>query len=693
MLKKSKNNIDKKNYLLIGAPNVGKSTFFNKATSSTTLVTNMDRITVEHTIGKVKHKKNLWLVDEPGLYNLSHPIDEEIVVSNDLLNSNFDGIINIVSAQSLRRDLYLTIQAIETGCLNTLVINKIDKTNQKMINLEKMSKMLNNLTIVLASTSKSTGIKEALNSLDKNEFPDSKIITYSNKIENLIEKISKLLPDGKLSKRFISIMFLEQNKEIINFYKNHYYANYQKINKIISSSKVNNYHKLIHNEKIQYVEKIISECINKNNDFNNEQNKNLLAQRKVDKLLLNKWIGIPLFFLLVFCIYFLTFSPWTGGWLQENLNYVLSQYVAHDWIGSWFGPSPEGALLWTQQFVVDGIFGGLFIIISFIPIIAILFTLVTIIQQVGIISRVSILLDHSLEKFGISGRSVVSLLTGFGCNVPAIMMARSSGSKKERIIATLITPFIACSARVLVFSFVSNLIFGKTYGWIAMFALTIFSGLIALLMGLTFSKILFRKQKSFFIVEMVEWKSPDFRMLVKTVWLQLKEFLVKASTIILIGNMIVWLLVHLGPNGLIVIPDSHLDSQTDVDLLNTSFLYYISFGLSYILFPIFGTAGDNAWQLTASLICAIPAKEMAISNLGILFGGTQMVEEFFTTNTAMGMSYMVFLMLYTPCLATTSVIKKETNWKYLFIHLGTALGLAYILSTLVYWITFLILLI
>lgn len=670
----NKKNHIKNNYLLIGVPNVGKSSFFNYATHSTTMVSNIDRMTTEHTFGIIRKHKNDQLIDLPGLYNLSHPVQEEIEVAHHIVEHKNNGIVNIISASSMERDLYLTLQCAETGMLKTLVINLIDKVNIQQINLFKLSKIFNNLSIVTTQTSKKRGITDAINKIIIDKPINSKIVMYPDKIEKLISSISNILPSMDIDKRYVSIMLMENNEYIVNFIKNNYKDKFEEIFKLINFSNSDEYSQIIWKTKNDFIKKALKDCIIDTSKF---YKKDLSKQNKFDKYILNKWIGIPLFVLIIVLIYYITFGPYAGGWIQTNFSEFLINTVANNWITQLF--NLMNAIPWVTGLFVSGIFGGLFIVLSFIPTIIILFTLIAIVQQIGLLSRVSVLLDNALSKYGLSGRSVVNLLTGFGCNVPAIMMARSSSSKKERLVCILIIPFIACGSRVIVFNFISNLIFSSSIGWIVTFLLVFFSGVIALLFAYIFSNTLFRKEKSFFLVEMVNWEKPSVQIILKSVWIQLKEFIIKASTIIVIFNLIVWLLMHIGIHGLIE------PGSTDADIYKTSFLYYISYTFSYILYPIFGTAN---WQLTSTLIAAIPAKELIISNLQILGNGDPMSLFGGGENIALGLSYMVFIMFYLPCGATLFTIKKASSWKYLWITIGTGLLTAYVLSLLTYWITF-----
>ena len=662
------------NVVLIGAPNVGKSTFFNKITNGTAAVSNIDRLTVSDTIAKLKLDKSINVIDLPGLYNLSHPIDEELVVAHEITQEHFKKIINVIGAQSFERDLYLTIQTLETGLMSTLSINMMDEVDRSKINLNKLSKKLNNVTIIQCQANKNVGTKKSAKSILEDKPVDPNIVKYPEYIEKLISKISNLLPKRKISNRYYSLMFLEGNEFICDWYKSHYKHVYDQMQKI--TKKINREQVTLDIKKTRknFILQITKECFY---SFEKFLVKNKNKQNKFDKQILKKWIGIPSFFFLLILIYYLSFGPYAGGTLKDLFGEkFLNEIVADQWLSKLF--DLMHANQWTKGFFIDGIFKGFFSVLSFAPTLIILFTLVNIIQQIGVLSRISILLDNALSKFGISGRSVITLLTGFGCNVPAIMMARSSNSKKEKMLSILISPFIICSARIIVISFICNAMFTISYGWIGMILLIFLSGFIALIMGLFFSKTMFRKTKSFFMIEMVDWRKPDFIVIAKLVWLEVKEFVKKAGLIIILANLLIWMFLHLGPSGIL------LDNQIDI-----SFVAYVSKGINYLMYPV-GFYDAESWKLTASLITAFPAKEIAVANIQLLFGTEESFATYISqgTHIAQGISYLVIFSFYLPCAATIGTLKKESNWKYLGIQLGSSIAVSYLLGIITYWISY-----
>ncbi len=668
-------NTEGNTYLLIGAPNTGKSTIFNLLTTSTAIVSNIDRMTTEHTMGRIKHSHN-YLVDLPGTYNLSHPIAEEKETHYHLLHHKVDAVVNIASAFSIQRDLFLTLQCIETGMLNTLCINMVDLINQKSVNWNKLSQKLNGLNIVLCRSNRNKNTKNVVNSLYNSKKVDPNVVTYSQEIESWITKFSKVLPEMNVSKRFASLMLLENNSYFMHELKSHHPGYWNEINNLLAKTKDKHYINEIRETKIKFIEKILDECTYKKKEY---LKVNLYKQNRFDHYFLKKWIGIPIFLIITVAIYYLAFGSYAGGWIQTNFGQALTNTewgLAH-WLNVGFANinAPE----WVSSMIVNGILGGLFTVLTFIPSIAILYICVTIIQQVGLLSRVSILLDNALSKFGLSGRSIVNLLTAFGCNVPALMLARSSSSKKERIISVLIIPFIPCASKIIVIAAVANILFAS-FGWLFILGLVILSATIALILGLTFSKTMFRKQKSFFCVEMVNWNGLDLRIMFKNVWQTIKGFLKKAFLTITIANLVFWALLHLGN-----VPGVYINTTLNPHDIQYSCLAYVGRGISYVFYPFLGSAN---WQLSTSLIAAIPAKELTLTTLTMLATGQDGIQSLFGTVApqAVAVAFMFFLSYYMPCIPSINTMRSEVGRKNMWLNIGISFATAYVLATIAYWV-------
>ncbi|MDE6289786.1 MAG: hypothetical protein K2L64_03395, partial [Ureaplasma sp.] len=401
---------------------------------------------------------------------------------------------------------------------------------------------------------------------------------------------------------------------------------------------------------------------------------------KFDKLLLNKFFGIFILILVVLAVYYITFGSYAGGWINELWTGLLEkgQEVTFNAINS----SGIANSFWIGKFVSDGLLGGIFTVVGFLPYIMIMYFLITILEHSGFLARMSVLLDKSLDKFGLSGRSIITLFTGVGCNIPSIMMARNSQSKKERIILILIGPLIACSARLVVYEWIIQRMIGNNdYTWLMTLALTIFSGFVAVFVGYFFSNTLFRKQTNFFMTELPRWRAPHILVILKGMGIEVWNFLKRVLTIIFIVNLIIFFLLYISPTSGLINSD---------DMIDSSLLKYISLPFQYLFYPI-GLGED--WRLSVSLLAAAPAKELASSNLEILFpdvNGLNGFHEFlFNSNSikapvATSISYLIFFSFYVPCIATIAIMKKEAGWKWTLIHLLTAFVLSYGLSLITY---------
>lgn len=657
---------DDKSVVLIGAPNVGKSTFFNKLSTKNTEVSNVDRMTVESTIGFFKKDHHSQIIDLPGIYNLSHPLDEELVVAHEFWHGRFSSIANIIGAQSIERDLYLTIQCLETGLLNNIIINMKDEVNINNLNVKKLQKILG-VNIIISQANKTIDIDNITKALVRGEKGKDTIVKYSPEIESKISAISKLLPKRRISNRFYAISMLENNEFISTAIKKYYPEEFIKIKEVIAEK---NYYEEITETKRRYIDKLLKIVLeNKQEGYFKPVN---LNRNKVDKVFINKLTGIPIFILILILIYFISFSPWTGGGIQTQLDILFNNVIISKIHNLYQSSTPT--VLWINGFIVDGLLAGFFSVLSFLPVITILFLLMTIINQIGLLTRMSVLLDDALSHFGLSGRAIINLVTGFGCSVPAIMMARTNNSIKERAISIIITPFMCCTARTVVIAFVANALF-PLWGWLITIGFVVLTGIIGLLFALIFSQTLFRKQKTFLCIEMVNWRKPDPYTIFKSVWQQVKSFLLRAGIIILIASGLVWLLCHMS------IKLSWSQWYDDANI-NHTIMADIGRGVDYIFKPIWWNQ-PLSWRLTTSLMACIPAKEIAIANLNLLFptGINQIT-------IAAGLSYMTIFMLFIPCSSTLITLVKEGGWKKAAISVGSSFLISYVLAAMVYWIAF-----
>lgn len=671
------------NYLLIGTPNVGKSTYFNKITWQNSPVGNIDRITVMAKNGRLRSDSEINIIDLPGVYSLSPTTKDEEVVIKTILNSNYSGCMNIVGATSFKRDMHLTIQLLESGILKDISINMIDELKEYQIQPFKLSRKLG-VPVHLISAIKNNGVKQSINSLLINKKTTNLFnLKYDENIEKIISEIVNIIPQIKnVNKRFIAIQYLQGNYYIHNILTKLKLKNDVDqilLNFNLNLSEIGLKIKEIRNNYIDDLYNFSFIKINNSKQSFTKKNKSY----RFDKLLLNPWFGIPFFLFILFAIYYIAFGSYAGGFIADQLSTGFEKLQE---IISNAMPSSSNTDQWLQMFVSDGLLGGIFTVLGFLPYIIIMFGLIYIIEQTGYLARVSLLFDNQLSKFGISGRSIITLIAGTGCNIPSIMMARNSHSLKERTILVLITPFISCSARLVVFMWIAEQFIADTsFIWLFGLGFTLISCLITLFMGLVFSKTLFRDSKTFLLTELSKWRLPSFTSTFKKIFFEAWDFVKRVITIVFIVNILIFLLNYISPTqGLVIDPNAE-----KIDYKNATFLQYISLGFQYLFYPI-GLGED--YRLASSLIAAAPAKEIAASVLDATFNtaNSSFKDAFFGDNSLISLpiatiaSYIFMFAFYTPCVATMVVLKKEGGWRNLIIHLISAFVLSYVLCLFVY---------
>lgn len=659
------------NIFIVGSPNVGKSTLFNKITWKLSKVANYDNVTFKNSNGQLRSNKNINIVDTPGIYSIDSKYKENEILK--YLLDNKTSVCSIISTCNIERDLFLTIDLFESGNLEYVVLNKINSKNEKynIFNLERKL----NTKVFEVNGNTGSGIRIFSNYISNNyndnyELKNNSYIKYNKKIESFIEDIEKLDINIGVTKRFYAIQFLIENMTIINHSKKNKY--FDIIKKLTKKNKLSNSDiQSIFNAKKQFLSKLLGNFIENKNITKNNFNKNSIFNRLLD----NSYFIVILFIVSIFGIYFLTFSQWTGTYLQDLMNNGFDQLktiIETSMINS-------GIDSWWVNFVKDGMFDGIFTTLSFIPWIIILTFLTTLLEQIGFLSRVSLATDKILEKFGISGRTLVNLFMGTGCNIPAIMMCKNCSSKKEKIITIMIMPLISCSARVVVYGWIVQAFNIQAYNFLFIFSLTLISFLISLFTGLLFSNTMFRKSKTIFASEIIQWRLPDISTICKTVLLEVYSFIKKVIILIFIINLAIWVLTNVSFTGIIT------DGNT-----SKSILRYLSYPFEYILYPtgIFLNNQDS-WKLSMSLIASFPAKEIAASNLEILFGGSSNFGIYLKTSlpytwSALLSSYISFFMFYLPCVATAVTIWKELGWKYLVLNIVSIFCGTYLLSCIIY---------
>ncbi|NQS76861.1 MAG: ferrous iron transport protein B [Peptococcaceae bacterium] len=649
---------------LVGNPNSGKTTFFNALTGSNQHVGNWPGVTVEKKEGSFKFEGEKYhVVDLPGTYSLGAFSEDEVVARNFILTGNPDVIIDVVDASNIERNLYLTTQLLEMGKKVVIALNMVDEAEKRNIDfdIDGLSKKLG-IPVIPTIATKGKGIKDivkaAIDLMNRNMAAENPV-QYGETIEHHIRNIERLLAGKELPypTRWTALKIIEGDQEILNNIKQSPHLD-QNLTDYIEK-----FHQDHRNEDLEL------EIIDAKYSFANKAvdgtikrpaEETVTITDKIDRIFTNKYLGIPIFagiMLIVFQLTFVLGEEILGGLaadLIDGLGGLLAMFLVY-----------LGAPGLFTSFMIDGVINGVGAVVEFVPLILVLYLLLSFLEDSGYMARAAYVWDDLMRRLGLQGKAFISLIIGFGCNVPGIMSARTLDNKKDRMITTLITPFMSCGAKLPIYSIFIAAFFSR-HGGLILFSLYAFGILVGLIMAKIFSKTLFKGESSYFIMELPPYRIPTLRNVLRNMWDNVYGFLKRAGTVIFVVITLLWVLA--------VLPVS-VEPYSQLSILGR---------IGAFIAPIFAPAGFGSWQESVALFAGIPAKEAVVGTLGMLYAG-QYVEQGailvnavklqFTSLTAL--SYMVMTLLYTPCIATLSVVGKETNslkWP-LFMALYTfALG-------------------
>lgn len=642
---------------LVGNPNSGKTTLFNALTGNNHYVGNWAGVTVEKKVGRIQYEKHVMeIVDLPGVYSLSPYSLEEKISRNFLLEEAPDVILNIVDSNFLERNLYLTLQLIEMGKPVVVALNMMDEAEKRniLIETDKLSKLLG-VPVVSIAAIKKQGLKELLSEIiemhhHKESYSEIEF-EYSEGVETFIRNTAEKIEASYPAKaRWAAIKIYENDEDVI------------KATCFNDSDKPLRGEDIITHERYQILSKIVSQSVDLS-----KASYNHLTDR-LDQLLLNKWIGLPLFGLIMWIMFYLTFN--VGSIFADMIDVFFSE-----------GMSPfvlnmlesVGVASWMQSLIVDGIIGGVGGILTFVPNIAILFFIISILEDSGYMARVAYLMDFWMSKVGLNGKSFIPMILGFGCNVPAIMGTRTVENENDRLLTILINPFMSCGARFPVYVLFSAAFFpgNETLVTFSLYALGIF---VALFFAFIFRRTLFKGEETHLIMEFPPYRFPGYRSLFIHVWERVQGYLIKAGTVILGASIILWVILNFNATGMVDVTES--------------------FGAQFgkMIAPMFAPLGFGTWQAAISLITGIVAKEIVVANMLIVYGlsDTASAGQFATTmsaqfNAISAYAFMVFVLLYTPCVGVIGVIKRETNsWKWTIFSVVYQFAAAWVFAFLAY---------
>lgn len=666
----------------IGNPNCGKTTLFNAYTGANLKVANWPGVTVEKKEGRTVYKgQEFLLIDLPGIYSLTSYTMEEKVSRECIMSEEVDVIVDVVDASCLERNLYLTLQLIELGKPVVLALNMMDIVEERgmEIDLHRLPEMLG-IPAIPVSARKKTGLEILMhavahhkeyakqgpfihhhseNTQHQHNHHTEYAMVYDDciedKIDMLISQFDEKYPDMK-NKRWHAIKFLEQDETVMRQYPLE-----------IKALAEHNYEKEIINQKYDFIEEVIEEILV--NKSRKEE-----STDKIDRYMTGKWIGLPIFLIVMALVFFLTFTvgDWLKGYFEIGLEIVTEKVsgILYLW-----GINPM-----LESLIVDGIISGVGGILTFLPNIFILFLALAFLEDSGYMARVAFVMDDIMGRLGLSGRAFLPMLLGFGCSVPAIMASRALEHRKDRLKTILVTPFMSCSARLPIYVLFSSMFFGK-HAMLACYSMYLLGIVIAILTAYILSRIDGSRAEQSLLIELPEYKAPNARTIAIYVWEKVKDYLTKAGTVIFLASIVMWILLNFGPQGYV----------TDITQ---------SFGsiIGRAAVPIFAPLGLGYWQIVVALISGIAAKEVVVSSCSVLFGiqnitTAQGMESFVATLGAMGFgaanayALMVFCLLYVPCTATIATINREVGSKKLTVQiLLFQLAVAWSVSFIVYHI-------
>ena len=673
-----------------GNPNCGKTTLFNAYTGANLKVANWPGVTVEKVEGSFHFQDHdLKLVDLPGTYSLTSYTMEERVAREYILSDEVDVIVDVADASALERNLYLTLQLIELGKPVVLALNMMDIVEKRgmEIDMHRLPEMLG-IPVIPVSARKKKGLdilmhavvhhhdrKEATPIVHHHEELEKAsthahdhhrefAMVYSDEIEDKIdiikEALKKKYPD-MFNHRWHALKILEGDQAITEKYPVD-----------LPEGLTCDYEQEIIRQKYNFIDEIVREVL-----FNKAEREE--STDRVDQILTNRWLGFPIFLVIMAAVFFLTFT--IGDWLKDYLSVFIS----------WFSESVRGGMETLGiaapviSLVVDGIISGVGGILTFLPNIFILFLALAFLEDSGYMSRAAYVMDSIMGKVGLSGRAFIPMVLGFGCSVPAIMASRALENRRDRLKTMLVTPLMSCSARLPIYLLLSQMFFGK-YAMVAAYSMYVLGLLLAILVAFILHLLDKKKTEFNLLIELPEYKIPSARTVAIYVWEKVKDYLTKAGTTIFIASIVMWFILNFGLQGY----------TTEISQ---------SFGsmVGRVVAPVFAPLGLGYWQIVVALIAGISAKEVVVSSFSVLFGIANVsapagMAALSGVLGEMGFgplnaySMMIFCLLYIPCIATIATIKRESGgWKFTLGCIAFQLLLAWAVSCLVFQVGSLIL--
>lgn len=657
-------------FALVGNQNCGKTTLFNQLTGSNQHVGNFPGVTVDRKEGMIKGYSDTRVTDLPGVYSLSPYSSEEIVTRQFVFDEKPKGIINIVDATNIERNLYLTMQLMELDIPMVLALNMMDEVRENggSIRINQLESMLG-IPVIPISAIKNQGVDELIEHAvhvaryqerpGRQDFCDPE--DHGGSVHRCLHGIMHLIEDhaenAGIPVRFAAAKVAEGDAEMeksLHLEQNET----EMIEHIVSQMEEErgiDRAAAIADMRFDFIQRICRQTVVKP-----AESKERIRSRKIDAVLTGKYTAIPTFILIMGAVFFLTFNV-IGAVLQNLLEKGIDYLTAQmDQLLTAWSVNPV-----LHSLVIDGIFKGVGSVLSFLPIIVVLFLFLSLLEDSGYMARVAFVMDKPLRKIGLSGRSIVPMLVGFGCTVPGIMASRTLPSERDRKMTILLTPFMSCSAKLPIYAFFATAFFPK-YKALVMVGLYVVGILIGILVALIIRKTLFKGEAVPFVMELPNYRMPALKNVLQLLWEKAKDFLQRAFTVIFVATIVIWFLQSF---------DLHFNLTADSQ---NSILAVVA-GL---IAPVFAPLGFGDWRISTALISGFMAKESVVSTLSVLTGSMDVIHKILTPASAL--SLLIFCLLYTPCVAAVSSVKRELGSKWALVVVVGQCVVAWIMAALVY---------
>ncbi|MCD8302451.1 MAG: ferrous iron transport protein B, partial [Prevotellaceae bacterium] len=660
-------------FALAGNQNSGKTTLFNQLTGANQHVGNFPGVTVERKEGAIKGHPEAVVGDLPGIYSLSPYSNEEVVSRQFIIDEHPDGIINIVDATSIERSLYLTLQLMELNIPMVLCLNMMDEVenNRGTVKINELESLLG-IPVIPISAMKNQGVDEVIeHAIHVAKYKETPIRhdfcspqESGGAVHRSLHAIMHLIEDHAqrtgICVRFAASKLAEGDalvKEALQLDQNELQS-LELILREMEEERGLDRQAAIASMRFSYIRRLSAATV-----VHPDESKEFLRSRAIDKILTGRWTAIPSFIIIMGLVFYLTFNS-IGAWLQDGFEGLIDDFI--DWadgiLGTWNISAPVHSL------IIDGVFQGVGSVLTFLPMIVLLFFFLSLLEDSGYLARIAFVTDGLMRKIGLSGRSIVPLLIGFGCSVPSIMSTRTLPSERDRKLTILLTPFMSCTAKIPIYAFFAAAFFPQCAGLVVA-SMYVIGIVVGILVSMLQRRVLFSGEAVPFVMELPNYRLPVPVNVLRLMWDKAKDFLVRAFTIIFLATVIVWFLSRFS---------WHLSLLDEEDMSQS-----ILASISGVVAPVFSPMGLGDWRVITALVSGLLAKEGVVSTLETLLSGASIAT---LLSTATAFSLMVFSLIYSPCMAAIATVRRELGSRWAFGVFCTQCIVAWVVACIVYLI-------